>query len=77
VACAESRRCQSAQELCIGKDNADKFSTKDKKRLCECVVDFYLCSLDTAGNKSSCQVTQADKMAQNVAQPIFLSKLST
>ena len=55
VACADKRRCDAAQEQCIGKDNAEKFSTKEKKRLCECVVDFYLCSLDNDANKTSCQ----------------------
>jgi hypothetical protein len=55
VACAEKRRCDDAQEQCIGKENAEKFTTKEKKRLCECVVDFYLCSLDNDANKTSCQ----------------------
>ena len=54
VSCAEKNRCNVAQEQCIGKENAEKFSTKDKKRLCECIVDFYLCTLDTDANKTSC-----------------------
>jgi hypothetical protein len=52
VSCLED--CQSAQEKCIGKDNAEKFSTKDKIHLCECVVDYYLCSLNNDVNKTSC-----------------------
>jgi len=56
VSCSEINRCTTAQEQCLGKENAVKFSTKDKKHLSECVVDYYLCSLDTSGNKSSCQI---------------------
>ena len=55
VSCTETNNCQSAQEKCIGKENAEKFSTKDKKHLCECVVDYYLCSLNNDVNKTSCQ----------------------
>lgn len=55
ASCTDPLNCHSAQEKCIGKSNAMKFTTKHKKQFCECVVDFLLCSLNNATNMTFCE----------------------
>ncbi len=49
IECAEAKSCLFAQRECVGRDNADRLSAEERIAMSECLVENFLCQIDSTG----------------------------